>query len=192
MSELLSFMKHRRSNLTREMTGPGPSDSDIDEIVQIATRVPDHGKLSPWRVIHIDQEASELLGDIAAEIRALEGADERVQADDRARFTKTPTILAIVSSPIDHPKIPHWEQHLSAGAVCYGALIGAQALGYAAQWLTGWVAYDARITKQLGLSESEKIAGFIHIGRSDQLKVDRPRPELKDVLSRASALRTAN
>ena len=181
MSDILSFMKMRRSNLTREMTGPGPSDREIKEIVTIATRVPDHGKLAPWRIIYIDQAASEDIGDLVASIKAQEGADEHVQEADRARFTKTPTILVVVSSPIDHPKIPHWEQHLSTGAVCYGALIGAQAMGFAAQWLTGWAAYNSEVTVRLGLSSNEKIAGFIHIGQSDHLKLDRARPDLSDV-----------
>lgn len=181
--DILDFMKSRRSVLAREMTGPPVSADDIVEIVTIAARVPDHGKLAPWRFVHLDAPACQALADKVTDISLRDGKDHHAATEEGRRFLRAPTILCVVSSPKPHPKIPAWEQHLSAGAVCYGALIAAQAKGYAAQWLTGWVAYDAEITSMLGLGADEKIAGFINLGYSISIPDDRPRPAVENILS---------
>ncbi len=183
MMDPVNFMKRRRSVLAREMSGPAVAADELNEIVAIASRVPDHGKLAPWRFVHLDVDACTALADVARAISLRDGKDEHAAREEGMRFLRAPTILCVISSPKPHPKIPAWEQQLSAGAVCYGALIAAQAKGYAAQWLTGWVAYDAQICALLGLTPDEKVAGFINIGHSDQTPDDRPRPALEDIFS---------
>jgi nitroreductase len=183
MTDVLSFMKRRRSVLAREMSGPPITADDLAEIVTIAARVPDHGKLAPWRFVHLDAAACNALAAATMKICLQDGKDEHAATEEGKRFLRAPTILCVISSPTPHPKIPDWEQYLSAGAVCYGALIAAQAKGYAAQWLTGWVAYDAQIGAMLGLAPAEKIAGFINIGHADKMPEDRPRPQLEQILS---------
>jgi nitroreductase len=183
MIDTLNFMKHRRSVLARDMSGPAISADDLAEIVTIASRVPDHGKLAPWRFVHLNAEACAALAEVTQAISVKEGKDEHAAGEEAKRFLRAPTILCVISSPKPHPKIPAWEQYLSAGAACYGALIAAQAKGYAAQWLTGWVAYDAQIGAMLGLAVEEKIAGFINIGHCVKAPDDRPRPALGDIFS---------
>lgn len=181
MSEVAKFMRARRSVLVRDMVGEPLAPEIIRDIVQIGTRVPDHGKLAPWRIILLDDTARTELSDLAYNVSVAKGNEAQLAEEDRKRFLRAPTILTIISAPKSHPKIPVWEQHLSAGAVCYGVLIAAQSMGYAAQWLTGWVAYDAQIKTVLGVESGEEVAGFIHIGHVDTPPQDRPRPALEDV-----------
>jgi nitroreductase len=180
--EVLEFMRTRRSVPAKTMTGPGPSDAEVEAMIAIASRVPDHGKLAPWRY---SPAYCRKLNEICL-ARALE-RDPALPADLQAfeadRFTKVPVVIAIVSRAQEHPKIPQWEQLLSAGAAAYGLLIAANAHGYDAQWLTEWVAYDEKLAPALGVKPGEKLAGFIYAGTRTMPKTDRDRPGIGDIYS---------
>ena len=185
MSHTLDLLKTRRSVPPLFLRDPGPDAAQLTEILTIASRVPDHGKLAPWRFIVIEGEARAALGERAAAcIKADDpNAEERRLEDEKRRFS-SPIIVTVVSRAGPHVKIPEWEQVLSAGAVCMNVVIAAHAQGFGASWLTGWCAYDPRISAALGLGEGEKIAGFIHIGTAAESISDRPRPSLEDVVTR--------
>ena len=185
MSQWLSHLLTRRSVSARFLTGPEPSRHDIETMLSVASRVPDHGKLAPWRFVVIQGGAREALGSIAAALAQQKQNitdPERLEVE-RTRFTRSPLVIAVVSKAAEHPKIPIWEQQLSAGAACLNLLSAASAIGYGACWLTEWVAYDADFHRALGLSEGEKIAGFIYIGHAQQQPSDRPRPALDDIVT---------
>lgn len=170
----------RRSPLPDALVAPGPSSEEIDKIVEIALRVPDHGRLSPWRLILIAGEAKRLWVD-----RLLELADQRPDAGktrvSTRKLVSAPLVVAVVSAAIPGHKVPEWEQVLSAGAVCMNVVNGAHALGYGAQWLTGWHAYDEQATALLGLEENQKIAGVILVGSVVEPAPERPRASAADV-----------
>lgn len=186
MTDALALLKSRRSAKTRDMHGPGPTPAELDTILTIAARVPDHGKIAPWRFIVFEGDGRQRAGDIIAEVYAAKHPDATAEqiAAEKARFTDAPLIIAVVSRTRPHPKVPAWEQELSAGASAMNILTAAAALGYAANWLTGWVAFDRDVLSRLGLAEEEKIAGFVHIGRIAQPTEDRPRPALSEIVTR--------
>ncbi|MEL7028543.1 MAG: nitroreductase, partial [Pseudomonadota bacterium] len=153
-------------------------------------RVPDHGKLSPWRFIVIAGDARAQLGQVlAAAFRDDQpGAAPEVLAFEAGRFERAPVTVAVVSTAQpDHAKIPEWEQILSSGAACQTMLIAANAMGYAAQWLTEWYAYDARVADALGLSAHERVAGFIYIGSPGAEPLERARPDVEALTTHWSA-----
>lgn len=175
--EALTLLALRRSTTARLMTGPGPDADQRDALLRLAARVPDHGKLFPWRFIMFEGEARARFGDILeARLRDLEpeAPPERFELE-RNRFTRAPLVIAVISDVTENHKIPEWEQILSAGAVCQTLLIAASAMGFAAQWLTEWYSYDGVAREALGLSGSERVAGFIYIGTASQNPAERPR-----------------
>lgn len=186
MNESLSRLLRRRSVPPRWLAEPGPGEEEIETILTAASRVPDHGKLAPWRFILIQGEARHRLGEIlAAAFQADQpDADAEKVSVERERFTKAPLVIAVVSRVRPHVKIPDWEQVLSAGAVCMNLLHAATALGYGASWLTGWAAFDRRVLDALGLGPDERIAGYIHIGTATETPADRERPNLADLVTR--------
>jgi nitroreductase len=176
----------RRSVKPREMQGPGPSAEQIDTLLTIGARVPDHGKLAPWRFLVIEGEARERAGAIVAAVFARKnpGASEDDRAKAARAFLEAPLVIAVVSVVRPHPKVPPWEQELSAGASCMAIVTAATAMGFGANWLTGWFAFDRDVLAGLGLAPEEKLAGFIHIGGVAARPEDRPRPALSDVVTR--------
>lgn len=186
MNDSLSRLLSRRSVPSRWLAEPGPSAQDIDTILTVAARVPDHGKLVPWRFILIEGDARHRVGEILATAFQADnpGADAEKLATERERFAKAPLVVAVVSRAVPHVKIPEWEQVLSAGAVCMNLLNAATALGYGASWLTGWAAFDRRVLDALGLAADERIAGYIHIGTPTEKPTDRDRPNLADIVTR--------
>ena len=181
MPNTLELLKTRRSVKPNELAGPGPTAAEIDTILAVAARVPDHGKLSPWRFVILDAEGK------AAFARRLEDlANARGDARAVAKLAKlkTPPMgIAVISSPRAH-EIPEWEQLLSAGAVCTTLLYAAQALGYGANWITDWYAYDAEAKAILGAAAHEKVAGFIFIGTAKEPPLERERPDPKALTTR--------
>lgn len=151
-----------------------------------AARVPDHGKLVPWRFILIEGDARQRLGEVLATAFLADNpdADAEKVAAERERFTKAPLVVAVVSRAAPHVKIPEWEQVLSAGAVCMNLLNAATALGYGASWLSGWACFDRRVLDALGLAPAERIAGYVHIGTAKETPTDRDRPNLDAIVSR--------
>jgi nitroreductase len=186
MADALELLKTRRSVKPQELAGPAPSETDIETLLTIASRVPDHGKLTPWRFVVFSGEARLQAGDaIAAAFQAdhPEAKPEHVDME-RTRLARAPLVIAVVSRAAPHVKIPEWEQVLSAGAAAMSLVFAAHALGYAANWITEWYAYDRRVLDALGLAPYEKIAGFVHIGRPAEPPTDRPRPPLSDIVTR--------
>ena len=184
MPDALQLLQTRRSVKPLELTGPSPSAAEIDTLVTIAARVPDHGKLSPWRFIVFSGDGAAAAGTVIAEVFRAEHPEATAGqvAFERTRLTRAPLVIAVVSRAGPHVKIPEWEQELSAGAACMNLVTAAHALGYAASWITEWYAYDRRVLVRLGLAASERIAGFVHIGRSLRPPEDRDRPKLSDIL----------
>jgi nitroreductase len=185
MNDTISLLKRRRSIPPPLMTGPGPAADELATILTVASRVPDHGKLAPWRFVVFDGHARERASRIALDIRLKDkpDLDEAMRAEEQLRFVRAPLVVAVVSRAAPHVKIPEWEQVLSAGAVCMSMLVAARALGFSATWLTGWPAYDARFRAAIGLAEHERVAGFIHIGRATAAIEDRPRPPLAEIVT---------
>jgi len=184
--DAIELLKIRRSVKPREMSGPGPSPSEIDTILTIGARVPDHGKLTPWRFIVFEGDARARAGDVIAQVFARKNpsapaADIEVE---KRRLMDAPLVIAVVSFTRPHPKVPAWEQELSAGASAMNIVTAATALGYGANWLTGWFAFDRDVLDGFGLKADEKLAGFIHIGTPAKPAEDRPRPALSEIVTR--------
>ena len=186
LSSVLNFLKTRKSGSAKAMGGPGPSPSQISEILDIAVRAPDHGKLNPWRFVLFEGAARAGIGDaFAARWKVLHpDHGEDSVAFQRGLFLRAPLVIAVVSTAAPHGKIPEWEQLLSSAAVCYNAVLAATALGFDAQWQTDWVAYDAEANAAMGLTGSERITGFIYIGTATLPLEDRPRPDPQALLTR--------
>ena len=189
MPDALHLLKTRRSIKPIELAGPAPSAAEIETLLTVASRVPDHGKLVPWRFIIFEGEARLAAGEaIVAAFCAKypQAKPEHVEAE-RARLARAPLVIAVVSRAGPHVKIPEWEQVLSAGAAAMNVVHAAHALGFAANWMTEWYAYDRRVLDALGLAPNERIAGFVHIGRAAKPTEDRPRPPLTEIVTRYGA-----
>ena len=185
MNATIDLLTRRRSVPPHQLAAPGPSTEELDTILAVASRVPDHGKLAPWRFIVFAGEARDKAGAIIAEAFAADepgAAPERV-ATERNRLARAPLVIGVVSAARPHLKIPEWEQVLSVGAVCTNLIVAANALGFGTAWLTEWFAYDRRVLDAFGLSPDEAVAGFIHIGRPGEIPSDRPRPALADIVT---------
>ncbi|MEO1090363.1 MAG: nitroreductase [Pseudomonadota bacterium] len=178
----LMFLARRRSLVVRELTGPGPSAAERDLLLRVGLRVPDHGKLEPWRVVVIEGAARDRLGTVAASAFAKREPDANppTLAAEAGRFARAPLVLAVVAAPVPSAKVPEWEQTLSAGALCHQLLLAANALGFAAQWLTEWVAYDRDVMAAIGCGADERIAGFVYVGRGAAETPERRRPTVAE------------
>jgi nitroreductase len=186
MTDALQLLKTRRSVKPIELVGPPPTAEEIDTLLTIASRVPDHGKLVPWRFIIFEGEARLAAGDtIAAAFRTKypQAGAEQI-ALERQRLARAPLVIAVVSRVAPHVKIREWEQVLSAGAAAMNLVNAAHALGYGASWITEWYAYDRAVLDRFGLAATERIVGFVHIGRPKGQVADRPRPDLAAVTAR--------
>lgn len=174
-AEMLALIVRRRSTKVVHFTAPGPSSDELDALIRLAARVPDHGKLGPWRFVAIEGEGRARAGEALANVLALDNADQAALDKARETFLRAPACVMVVSTAAPHPKIPEWEQQLSAGAVCFSLLLTAHAAGYGGCWLTGWPAYDVRAQAALGLAAHERIAGFIHLGTPTETPTERVR-----------------
>jgi nitroreductase len=185
-SSVLAFLKSRKSASAKAMGGAGPSAAQLEEILSVGVRVPDHGKLAPWRFILFEGDARAGVGrGFAArwaELHPEHGAESL--AFQSGLFERAPMVIAVVSTAAPHGKIPVWEQQMSAAAVCYNIVLAATAMGFAAQWQSDWVAYDVGAKFAMGVLESEQVAGLIYIGQSTVELEDRPRPDAKALLTR--------
>jgi nitroreductase len=186
MNDSLALLQTRRSLAAHRLGEPGPTEEQLRTLLTVASRVPDHGRLVPWRFVVIAGEARHRMGEaVAAAFRADHpDADSEKLAVERNRFSRAPLVVAVVSRAQPHVKIPEWEQVLSAGAACMNLLHAAAALGFGATWITEWIAFDRRILDALGLAPGERIAGFVHIGTALEPTVDRARPDLSAIVTR--------
>ena len=183
----LDFLKTRRSVTAKKMTRGNVTEDHLRQILEAGIRVPDHGALKPWKLKVIKGAKQKQLDEevIFAEfIKANPDASPENQFIERNRFQRADTVIAVISSPVEHKSITEWEMYLSAGAVCTTLLYAAQSLGYAAQWLTEWYAYNDNLLRKLGgVPGRDRIAGFIYIGEKTRQQSERPRPELDSVVS---------
>jgi nitroreductase len=174
----IDLLKHRRSHPSRQLVDPGPDAAQLRELVETSLRVPDHGKLEPFRIIGVSRAHGRVLGErLAAMTQARSpDADAALLDKDRSRFDRAPHCLVVVAKLVEGHKIPVQEQLLSAGCVAYNLLLAAQALGFGAQWITGWPAYDREAAALLGLAADEHAIAFVHVGTPQGEAPERPRP----------------
>ncbi|HWM83205.1 MAG TPA: nitroreductase [Pseudolabrys sp.] len=179
-------LQTRRSVRPIDLHEPGPTAAEIDTLLTVASRVPDHGKLAPWRFILFEGEARQRAGEIIAAVFVAnrpDATDDQITFE-RQRLSRAPLVIAVVSRAAPHVKIPEWEQLMSAGAAAMNLVTAANALGYASSWLTEWYAYDRAVVDKFGLAPHERIVGFVHIGTPARTVEDRTRPALADVVTR--------
>ena len=184
---MLDALRTRRSLKPDKLAAPGPDAGQLETILAIAARVPDHKKLVPWRFIVIEGEARARLGAVFAEACKAEdkGPPTPVRLEfERNRLMRAPTVVAVVSRVVDSPGAPEWEQVLSAGAACFNMCLAANALGFGTCWVTEWVAYSPRVRVGMQLGANERIAGFVYMGTAIEKPADRDRPELGRIVTR--------
>jgi nitroreductase len=180
----LRHLLSRRSVSANGLGEPGPNQTEIEQILTAAARVPDHKKLVPWRFVLFQGDARSAFGKVLAEICQREEKDVskfRLETE-AARFLRAPLVIAVISRPVKNPAAPEWEQILSAGAACQNLLVAATALGYGAQWITEWYGYSEGVRKALKLADNERVAGFIYIGTARETPDERERPALADIV----------
>ena len=180
----MDLLLTRRSGSAKAMKAPGPSKSQIDDILRAGARAPDHGKLFPWRFIVFEGKGRERFGEILAGVMEAEGERTKQVEEERGRLLRAPLVIGVISSAREQHKIPVWEQELSAGAVCQNILIAATTLGFVGNWLTEWYAYHPAVKEKMGLKPGERVAGFIYIGTPKDELEERPRPEMDKIVSR--------
>ena len=185
--ETLALLMLRRSLTVKDMVHPGPSEEQIKQILKIGSRVPDHKKQVPWRFLTFEKSIRGKFGKILRTIFAKNNpkTNEKILDFEENRFLRAPLVIAVISTADkDNPKVPEWEQILTAGAVCQNILIASNAMGYASQWLTEWYAYDKVVLKELNLNPNERIAGFIYIGTASKQPKERGRPDLANLVKK--------
>lgn len=182
---LRDYLLTRRSVGIAFLKEPGPNATELEQILTIGTRVPDHGKITPWRLVIIAGDDRAKAGEVLAEVAARNtpGLDEASLEIERQRFLPSPLTIGVISSPQPHPKVPEFEQLLSAGNVAFNLVHAAHALGFAASWVTRWYAFDAAAAALLGARDGERFVGFVHIGTPAVAVEDRLRPDLADIVS---------
>ncbi len=184
LSTPIALLETRRSGKPRDMVAPGPDETQLKRIMNAAMRVPDHGKLSPWRFVVVDGDKRGALSELLTRAYTAEKPDAgRLEIDSMDQFARqAPTLIVVLSAPINGSKIPLWEQQLSAGAICMNLLSAAHALGFVGSWLTGWPAYNEQVRAAFAPS-GERIAGFLFFGTPGRPLDERPRPDPVHVIS---------
>lgn len=176
-AELEHRLATRRSAPAQALMAPGPTPSEIDRILEVGSRTPDHGKLFPWRFVVLGPDTRSQMATELEPLAARQGQPDKARSA-LAKLVNPPLSILVISAPVQPHRVPVWEQHLSAGAVCMNLSHAANALGYAASWITDWYAYDPAGRALFGIGEGEQVAGFIHIGTLAEAPLERPRPDL--------------
>ena len=181
--EVLARLANRRSASAQLLAAPGPSEAEIEQILHLGARTPDHGKLFPWRFVVLGPQSRAHLSEALAVLAETQGRIDKDLAV-LAKLANPPLTIMVVSTPIQGHKVPVWEQQLSAGAVCMNLEHAADALGYSASWITDWYAYDPAAVALFGVRDGETIAGFIHVGTLAEPPLERPRPNMAHKVER--------
>jgi nitroreductase len=183
-SSALSLLETRRSGRPRDLVAPGPTSEQLDRILAVAMRTPDHGKLHPWRFVHVPRDARDAFAGLLRRAYGIDNPEPgRLELEANERFAhQAPELIVALSSPTEDHKIPVWEQLLSCGAACMNLVLAAHAMGYAAGWVTGWAAYSPAVLDAFG-KPPERIAGFIFLGTSGTELEERLRPEAAEIIS---------
>lgn len=185
---VIDFLLSRKSAPIPELHEPAPNDEEIATLIRAASRVPDHGRLAPWRFIIYRGDTRFKIGELLAKrAEEREGplAEARVE-QEKARFARAPLVVGVVHCPRDNPKIPQWEMLLSGGAAAMNLVIAANALGFGSNWITNWYSDDEEGRRILGLAPQERVVGFVHIGTFSGDAPERPRPDLETLVSEYS------
>ena len=183
--ETLDLLARRRSTKVGHLSEPGPSEEQINALLRLAARVPDHGKLGPWRFVVISGEARARVGEALANVIAQDdGVDDSQLTAARGLLRRAPVCVMVVSTAAPHPKIPEWEQQQSAAMASFSLLLGAHAMGFAGCILTEWPTYDARARAALGLKDHERIAGFVYLGSAREPATERFRADVASRVTR--------
>lgn len=183
-AEARALLALRKSANKLVLGEPGPSPSEVDELLEVAARVPDHRKLGPWRFLVLEGESRIRLGaELSAILRSRSAPQPQLEEAEKSML-RAPVVVIVISSPVDDGRTPVWEQELSAGAVCYNLLLAANASGWAGVWLTEWPAFDDDAGVLLGLKAGERVAGFIHIGTARAPTPERVRADVRGRTSR--------
>ena len=184
--DVFEFLSQRRSARPAMLSAPGPSDEQIRQILTIASRVPDHKKLAPWRFLTFAGAARADFGDVLVDALSAEQPEACTDArllTERERLIRAPLVIAAILSPKRTDVVPEQEQTLSAGAACLNLCLAANALGFATAWITEWYSYSPHVASALGLADHERVAGFVYVGSSAEPQADRDRPELDTIVS---------
>ena len=179
--EVVAFLAKRRSASAMTLTAPGPDADQLADILRLAARVPDHGKLAPWRFVILQGAAKDAFAEQVTPLADSQANPTKANAALR-KLTRPPVAVAVISRFIEG-EIPEWEQRQSASAVCHQMLLAAEALGWGANWITDWYSYDPRAQAILGLAPDEKIAGFLYLGTATEAPQERPRPDVAAITS---------
>ena len=181
--DTMGLLLSRRSGSAKAMGKPGPGKTQLAQILRAGARAPDHGKLFPWRFIVFEGDGRKRAGDIIAAAAQADGERDKQVEEERARFTRAPVVIGVISAAREQHKIPVWEQELSAGAVCQNILVAATAMGFVGQWVSEWYAYHPAVRDGFGLKSGERVAGFIYLGTAKEELEERPRPEMEKIVT---------
>lgn len=184
-TELQQRLARRRSASAQNLSLPGPSPEQIDQILHLGARTPDHGKLFPWRFVVLGPNSRAALAERLLPLAARQPGPDKARAV-LAKLTAPPLTILVISTPVVGHKVPVWEQQLSAGAVCMNIEHAADALGFSASWITDWYSYDPDALALFGVKGGEQVAGFVHIGTAPQAPLERPRPDMAAKVERRS------
>jgi nitroreductase len=183
---VLDLLATRRSTKAAMFSEPGPSANELDRILAIAARVPDHKRVVPWRFIVFQGEARARFGEVLSRVTAANEKDAspvRLETE-RGRFLRAPVVVAVISRVVPTPGAPEWEQVLSCGAAAMNLCLAANASGFGTCWITEWYAYDPDVAKALKLAPNERVAGFVYMGTAKEKQPDRDRPVMTEIVSR--------
>lgn len=185
ISSTAALLATRRSGKPRDMVAPGPDAAQLRRILEAAMRVPDHGKLAPWRFVIIENDRRAAFADLLKDAyRAEKPEAGRLELESMDQFARqAPVLVAVLSTLIENSKIPAWEQQLSAGAACMNLLVATHAAGFVGSWLTGWPTYNGPVLASLGGAPQDRIAGFMFLGSPSRPLEERPRPAYEAVVS---------
>ena len=185
-AEVLEWLAYRRSASAATLAGPGPTAGQLEQILRLAARVPDHGKLAPWRFVVLEGEHKT---SFCAALRAIaqDRADPEKALAALGKFAPAPTAVAVISRVTPGHKVPEWEQELSAGAAAFALLLGAQAMGFGANWITDWYSFAPAAAALLGLRQNERVAAYVFLGTPTTAPQERVRPDLPAIVSRWTA-----
>lgn len=179
---LLDTLARRRSSPAQTLGEPGPSPAQVRDLISIGARAPDHGKLAPWRFVVFEPGPKATLIEKLRAIAARQPNPDQANAK-LAKLASAPITIMVVSHPVESPKVPEWEQVLSSGAVCTLMLLAAQGMGFGVNWITDWYAYDPEAKALLGLTEGERVTGFMHFGTPPEPPLERARPDVGALVS---------
>lgn len=184
-----NFVDAIESLLTRQSNGvledPGPSNEELDIMFKAACQAPDHCGLTPWRFIVIRGEARQMLGSLF--VKSVQNRNHRMSEETKEKFQNlpltAPLLIAVVCCEKEHARVPKVELYLSLGAAVGNILLAAHAQDLGAMWRTGDVSYCPIVSGGLGLVTTEKLCGFVYLGKIKSKKNRTNRPLYNEIVT---------